>query len=185
VLVKQMKRTFVACAVIASLCLASSMARAQAITWGIFAGEESGTGALRVLDPGIAIGVLAQSPLSARTAGRLWLRTDVMFSPIGNNPCGSHCDAVFPYSYLASASFSLFARMNEPSVRWSPYAIVGATGYVAESLPHLGAIKPAVFGVAGGIGFEVRMQQHTLFAEARYMTISPGGVLPVTAGIRF
>ena len=61
----------------------------------------------------------------------------------------------------------------------------GVTGYVAESLPRLGTVKAAPVGAEGGVGFEVRMLQHTFFAEARYMTISPGGVLPVTVGIRF
>ena len=56
---------------------------------------------------------------------------------------------------------------------------------VAESLPLLGTVKAAPVGAEGGVGFEVRMLQHTFFAEARYMTISPGGVLPVTVGIRF
>jgi hypothetical protein len=184
-MVEQMKRTIVACALIASLCLASSPARAQAITWGIFAGEESATGAFSNLQPGFAIGALAQSPLTTRSAGRLWLRTDVMFASIGNNPCGSHCDAIFPYSFLMSASFSMIARLNGPAVRWSPYAILGATAYVAESLPHLGLTKPSPFGAEGGLGFEVRLPQHTLFVEARYMTISPGGVVPVAVGIRF
>jgi hypothetical protein len=180
-----MKRRLFACAVIVLLCLADSSAGAQGITWGIFAGEESATGAFDNLQPAFAIGALAQSPLSARSVGRVWLRTDVLFSPIGNNPCGSHCDAIFPYSFLASASLSLIARLNDPAVRWSPYAIVGATGYIAESLPHIGTIKAAPFGAEGGIGFEVRLQHETIFAEARYMTISPGGVVPVTVGMRF
>ncbi len=180
-----MKRTLVACAVIALMCLSSSAAGAQGITWGLFAGEESATGAFSNLQPAFAIGALAQSALSARTVGRVWLRTDVMFSPIGNNPCGSNCDAIFPYSFLASASFSLVARLNDPAVRWSPYAIVGATGYIAESLPHIGTLKAAPFGAEGGVGFEVRLSQRTIFAEARYMTISPGGVVPVSVGVRF
>jgi hypothetical protein len=180
-----MKRTLVACAVIVMLGLACSNAGAQGITWGIFAGEESATGAFSNLQPAFAIGALAQSPLSGRTVGRVWLRTDVIFSPIGNNPCGSHCDSVNPYSFLASASFSLIARLNDPAVRWSPYAIVGATGYIAESLPGIGTTKPAPFGAEGGIGFEIRLSQRTIFAEARYMTISPGGVVPVSVGVRF
>ena len=102
-----MKRTLVACAVIALRRVSPPARQARkAITWGIFAGEESADGAFSNLQPAFAIGALAQSPLSARTAGRLWLRTDVMFSPIGNNPCGSNCDAIFPYSFLVSASFS-------------------------------------------------------------------------------
>jgi hypothetical protein len=180
-----MNRLLIACAVVGLSCLADAGAGAQAVTWGIFAGEESATGAFSNLDPGFAIGVLAQSPLSARAANRLVLRTDVMFSSIGNNPCGAHCDAIFPYSFLASASFSLIARLNDPAVRWSPYAIAGGTAYIAESLPHIGTVKPSVVGFEGGIGFEIRLSRETLFAEARYMSISPGGVVPLTVGMRF
>ena len=171
-------------ALMAAISFASVAASGQdaAPSWGAMAGVESATGTLSGLAPGIAIGVLAQQPFLAR---QLALRTDVMFSSIGNNACGDHCDATFAYSFLVSASFSLIARLNDPATRWSPYAIAGGTAYIAESLPHLGIVKPDHFGFEGGLGFEVRLSQHTVFAEARYMGISPGAVVPVTVGIRF
>ena len=171
-------------ALMAATCLASATASAQDATpaWGLMAGVERATGAFSNLAPGVAVGALAQQPFLTR---QFALRTDVMFSSIGNNPCGDHCDATFSYSFLVSASFSFIARLNDPTTRWSPYAIAGGTAYLAESLPHLGIVKPDHFGFEGGLGFEVRLSQRTVFAETRYMGISPGAVVPVTVGIRF
>jgi hypothetical protein len=182
-----MRQRLFPCCAIALLAASSGAARAQGVAssqteWGLLAGVEMATGAFRNLDPGFAIGVLAQTPLSN---GRLALRTDVLFASIGNNPCGDQCDAIYPYSFVVSGSFSLIARVNDPMVPWSPYAIAGATAYFAESLPQAGAGTPSRFGVEGGVGFEVRLSGHTLFAEARYMTISPGGIVPVCVGVRF
>jgi len=68
----------------------------------------------------------------------------------------------------------------------SPYVLAGAAAYVSDYADgNIVALRPQHIGIEGGIGIEGRFGRSTLFAELRYMTVSPGGVVPLTMGMRF
>jgi len=46
-------------------------------------------------------------------------------------------------------------------------------------------MKPGTFGVQAGAGVQLKRKAGALFAEIRYMSVAPGGVFPVTVGMRF
>jgi hypothetical protein len=111
-----------------------------------------------------------------------------MFHLIRDDVCGGNrdCGSSPNMSYIISGSVAMIARLNGPATRWSPYILggVGAYSYDFED-GNIKALRPNHFGLQGGVGFEVRPRTATIFIEARYMAIPPGGVVPVTIGMRF
>jgi opacity protein-like surface antigen len=191
-------------------CLAAcafSAARAQdapdtvRATWGIIAAGDGITGAYRgTLVSGLAGGVLAQFPLPSR---HLSLRADLVYHWVGTNGgdmvdilggasgsgrCtgGFVCSVEGSWSRIVATSISVVARLNEPSTRWSPYVIGGVAGYLTgNSDEPLYQFHPNHLGFQGGVGFEVRPNRHSYFLEVRYVGVPPGGLVPITIGMRF
>jgi hypothetical protein len=179
---------------------AQDAATALPATWGIMAGGEGVSGAYRgTLAQGAAAGVIAQFPLPSR---HLALRADLVYHWVGTSGgdglnlaiggnsgrCtgGIACAIAGSYSRIVATSFSLVARLNDPATRWSPYLLGGVAGYLTgNSDEPLIQFRPNHLGFQGGVGFEVRPSRHTYFVEMRYMGIPPGGVLPMTIGVRF
>lgn len=161
------------------------------------------TGAYRgSLEQGIAGGFVAQFPLPSR---RLALRGDLIYHWIGTSGgdavdvayaggggnsgrCtgGFTCAVEGSYSRVVAGSFSLVARLNDPTVRWSPYLIGGVAGYLTGNSDELlTQYRPNHLGFEGGVGFEIRPSNHTYSIEIRYMGMPPGGFVPMTIGMRF
>lgn len=202
-------RALIVVALLTAISSQSVVARAQdadaarQAAWGIMAGGEGVTGAYRgTLVDGVAGGVMAQFPLPSR---HLSLRADLEYHWVGTSG-GDRVDVVHPggvgsdgrcaggilcaiggsYSRIVATSFSLVARMNDPATRWSPYLIGGVAGYLTgNSDEPLFQFRPNHLGFQGGVGFEVRPNKHTYFAEMRYLGVPPGGVVPITIGMRF
>ena len=81
--------------------------------------------------------------------------------------------------YVVSGSVAMVARLNGPATRWSPYILGGVAVYSYDFEDgNVRALRPNHFGLQGGVGFEVRPRTTTIFIEARYMSIPPGGVVP-------
>jgi hypothetical protein len=192
-----MKTIFCACAVAAAIVGASARARAQdisadqSVSWGFAAGADEVTGAFRTghaFQPGVAglaIGALVQLPLAAP---RLALRADVMYHQLGLGDCRPTqlCGSQKLSTQLVSGSVSLVARLNDVRSRVSPYVLAGAAVYgTSYADDNITAMHPGHIGFAGGIGIESRTKKSTFFAELRYMAIPPGGVVPLTLGMRF
>ncbi len=117
-----------------------------------------------------------QVPLHER---RLALRSDVMYHWISE---------YYRYrsAHVISWSADLVARLNDPTVRWSPYLVGGAALYWnPNKADAVTALRMHSAGFQGGIGFEFRAVTTTMFVEYRYMQIAPGGISPVTIGVRF
>jgi hypothetical protein len=158
------------------------------VTFGFAPGYEIITGLFqntRIDNRGAALDLQLQVPLAPR---RLALRGDVMFLGMDPQACPlsasrSSC-GLYPLGAVISWSADVVARLNDPSKRWSPYALVGAglyTHWASNSDP-----PPARAGLQGGVGFEVRPRRRSvLFAEWRYMAMGTGGVAPMTIGMRF
>jgi hypothetical protein len=148
------------------------------------------TGAYRgLLSSGPSIGANAFFPLASP---RLAIRADVMFHYIdwydyGCQPLGLDCGANGDGASTAlSGTLGLVARLNDAATRWSPYIIAGvATYYFGNADGPLTWMRPNHFGFQGGVGFEVRPDKHTYFVEMRYLGVPPGGLVPVTIGMRF
>jgi hypothetical protein len=202
-------RALIVVALLTAISSQSVVARAQdadaarQAAWGIMAGGEGVTGAYRgTLVDGVAGGVMAQFPLPSR---HLSLRADLEYHWVGTSG-GDRVDVVHPggvgsdgrcaggilcaiggsYSRIVATSFSLVARMNDPATRWSPYLIGGVAGYLTgNSDEPLFQFRPNHLGFQGGVGFEVRPNKHTYFVEMRYLGVPPGGIVPVTVGMRF
>jgi hypothetical protein len=166
-------------------------------------GGEGVTGAYRgTFVDGVSGGLLAQFPLSSR---HLSLRTDLVYhwvgtmggdvvdavGPVGNGGNGRctggfSCAVEGSWSRVVEASASLVARLNDPATRWSPYLIGGVAGYLTGNADELlTRFRPNHLGFQGGAGFEIRQRTHTWFVEARYVGVPPGGLVPVTIGLRF
>jgi hypothetical protein len=163
---------------------AHESASAQSASWGIMAGGEGVTGAYRgTFASSAALGLLAQFPLRSR---RLAFRADGMLHWLNDaHSCPpGYCVSISPSS-VVSASVSMVARMNDPAIRWSPYAFGGVAGYIIGQQGEITGFRPNHVGFQGGIGFEGRPDKHTYFIEMRYMGIPPGGVVPVVIGMRF
>ena len=168
----------------------------QPPTWGIIAGGDGVTGGYRgFLSQGIVGGLVAQFPLEAR---HISLRTDVLYHWIGTSGmdrvtsgqsqgcAGILCAIGGSWSRIISASFSVVARLNGPDTRWSPYVMGGVAGYLTGAPDEpLQQERPNHLGFQGGVGFEVRPAHRTYFVEMRYLGMPPGGVVPVTIGMRF
>lgn len=172
-------------------------------SWGAMTGGVGVTGTFRgFLEEGVTGGALALVPLPSR---HLSLRADLLYNWIGTGR-GDMVDVVTPggranngrcdvgitcliesgWSRIVSASVSVVARVNGPSTRWSPYAFGGVAGYLTgNSDEPLAQIRANHLGFQGGVGFEVRPMINTYFVEMRYLGIPPGGVLPITIGMRF
>jgi hypothetical protein len=186
------------CGVAVVLSVASIEARAQEsdtsqqATWGIMAGGVGVTGGFRgALSSGVVGGIEKLFPLPTR---RLALRADIMYAWIDvwhSNGCGGgndpgFCAYVDTWSRLVAGSFSIVGRLNDPATRWSPYAFGGVAAYLTgNSDEPLTYLRPNHFGFQGGVGFEVRPREHTFFIEMRYLGVPPGGIVPVTVGMRF
>jgi hypothetical protein len=169
-------------------------------TWGIIAGGVGVTGAYRgTLAEGVSGGFVAQFPLPSR---HLALRGDLMYNWIGTGigdrvtvagvgggggGCGGIvCAIEGSWSRIVAAGFSMVAKLNDPARRWSPYLIGGVAGYLTgNSDEPLIQFRPNHLGFQGGAGFEFRPRMHTYFVEMRYLGMPPGGVVPVTVGMRF
>ncbi len=157
------------------------------VRWGVMAGGENVTGSFKdAFKPGIVFGGEVQFPLHMN---RLALRADVMYHWIGEYAyvcIEQGCIDQGAHSHLVTGSLDLIARLNDPSTRWSPYAILGAAvNITGNSDEAIVSYKPKGNGLQGGVGFEVRPWKTTVFVEVRYMAVSPGGVVPVTIGMRF
>jgi hypothetical protein len=157
------------------------------VSWSVMAGGEGATGTFRgEFSGGVVIGALVQFPLPSR---RLAIRTDVLVHEIQSTDLCAGIPNCFQYrglSTLLSVGVSMVARLRDPAAAWSPYAIGGVAGYGSwYENGNVIAMRPSHFGFQGGVGFEVRDVKHAFFVEARYMGISPGGVVPVTIGMRF
>lgn len=159
-------------------------------SWGIMAGGVGVTGAYRgLLSSGASIGGAASFPLAS---SRLAIRADVLFHYIGwyqdgcnrgDIDCGLRPGGS---STAVSGSLGLVARLNEAATKWSPYVIGGvATYYFGGADGPLTWMRPNHFGFQGGVGFEVRPARQTYFVEMRYLGIPPGGIVPITVGVRF
>jgi hypothetical protein len=156
-------------------------------TFGFMLGTEEVTGAIKstppgVIHPGVAIAALGQFPVARQLA----IRADAMFHDIRDDGGGSS-----HMSYVISGSVAMVARLNSPEARWSPYILggVGAYTYHFED-GRIVALRLNHFGLQGGVGFEMQprataSRTGTIFVEARYMGIPPGGVVPLTIGMRF
>ena len=175
---------------------AQDAASALPVTWGIVAGGDGVTGAYRgQLAEGVVGGLMAQFPLASR---HLSLRADLMYhwigtgsghrvTLVGGGGCGGIlCAIAGGWSRIVSGSFSMVARLNDSTTRWSPYLLGGVAGYLTGNSdePRI-QFRPNHLGFQGGIGFEVRPSNHTYFVEMRYLGVPPGGAVPVTMGMRF
>jgi hypothetical protein len=82
---------------------------------------------------------------------------------------------------------SVVARLNDIATPWSAYFIGGPAIYSigGSNSPLLRPEAPSHFGFTGGIGFEMRRSRHVYFVEARYMSMPPGGMVPLVVGMRF
>lgn len=160
-------------------------------TFGVMVGSEEVTGAIRSaslggFSPGVAVGALGQFPIAPRLA----IRADVMFHWIRDDVCGANrfrfCGSSPNMSYVVSGSLAIVARLNSRATRWSPYILGGVGAYSHDFEDgNVKALRPNHLGLQGGVGFEVRPRTSTIFIEARYMGIPPGGVVPLTIGMRF
>ena len=151
------------------------------------AGGENVTGAyVGAFKPGIVMGAEVQFPLPTR---RLALRADVLYHWIweyGYVCIETGCIDQGRHSHLVTGSFDLVARLNDPATRWSPYVVLGAAvNLTGNSDEAIVSYRPNHGGFQGGVGLEVRPCKHTYFVEIRYMGVPPGGVVPVTIGMRF
>jgi hypothetical protein len=178
----------------------------RSATWGVVVGGDAVTGAYRGgLDEGVVGGLVAQFPLAA---SHFSLRADLMYHWISDGKsdevdpvnlggpgssgssrgCRAGIDCAFfgSWSRVVSASFGLLFRVNDPAVRWSPYVVGGAAGYLtgASDEPLVG-FRPNHLGFQGGLGFEVTPHEHTYFVEVRYLGMPPGGIVPIVIGVRF
>ena len=153
------------------------------------AGGVAVTGAFRGnLGSGAAAGLALQIPLSSR---QFALRSDVLFQSIANynHGCGSDefCANVAARYQIVSGALELVARLRDSAARWSPYVIAGAahTWETSSNSPLVPATQPNPYGFVAGVGLGWRGTSHDFFVEARYMSMSPGGVVPITIGMRF
>jgi hypothetical protein len=167
--------------------VAQEVAAGRSIALGIMAGGENVTGAFRgAFKPGVVLGAAVQFPLSVR---RLAVRADVTYHLIHDNHYACNeigCADQFTFSHLVTGSFDVVARLNVPATRWSPYVVVGgAVNLTGNSDERMASFNPNHLGLQGGIGFEARPRKSTMFVEMRYMDVRPGGVIPVTIGLRF
>lgn len=167
--------------------IAQSVSPDTGNTFGVMVGTEEVTGAIKSVSaggihPGVAIAALGQFPVARQLA----VRADAMFHDIRDE------SGLSPHmSYVISGSVVMVARLNSAETRWSPYILggVGAYTYHFEN-GSIKALRPNHFGLQGGVGFEMRprtttSRTGTVFIEARYMGIPPGGVVPLTIGMRF
>jgi hypothetical protein len=190
----KLTRWIFGCGAAVIICLFSNEACAQATdaaqqdTWGIMAGGVGVTDGFRGnLSSGVTGGIEKLFPLAAR---HLALRADILYTWIArwqSQRCApGACVFVDTWSRLVSGSFALSARLNDPDAKWSPYAFGGVAAYLTgNSDEPLTYMRPNHFGFQGGVGFEVRPHEKTIFVEMRYLGIPPGGVLPVVIGMRF
>jgi hypothetical protein len=183
---------------IAALCVAGGAARAQdtsnerPVSIGVMIGANKLAGSYdSAFKTGVVLGVDALFPLPAR---RLAIRADVLYHNIGehnviclNSPIGP-CSDQGTSSHLITTSADLLLHLNDPASRWSPYVLVGAAYYVtgASSAEKLKAFDPQQAGYQVGIGTDVHSSTSAIFfVEIRYMSMPPGGVVPLTVGLRF
>ena len=191
-----MKRAIVACAISIAIWPLGNKVCAQGITtggsggFGLTAGGVGVTGQFRgTMSSGVAIGAVLQLPLPPRW---LALRADLMYLSITNKlpTCSNLLDNCLSdpgASEIASGGLAVVARLNARESSWSPYIVAGvATYHVGHFLSAaVAAVRTNPFGWQGGIGIEVRSSKRVFFAESKYMTIAPGGVVPVVIGMRF
>jgi hypothetical protein len=182
---------------IVAACVACMTLSAQDVSssrpteWGVMIGGVGVTGAFRGhISTGVGGGLEVQIPFPPP---RVALRADVMYHTIADYRDTRGCTYVDPCADAAvgtevlSGSVSVVARLNSPTTRWSPYIFGGVAIYhvgTANSPIEINS-RPNPLGFQGGVGFEVRSGKHTYFAEMRYMGMSPGGLTPLTIGMRF
>jgi hypothetical protein len=187
-------RALIAVALLTAISCHSAVALAQGTvddrpnTWGVVAGLENFTGAFAGgLYPGLVLGALAHLPLAVP---RLALRTDInlhvfdSYHEICNLSFPGTCAHQFDPGFVVSGALGLIARLNDPSVRWSPYLLGGVAAYLNDG-QHFSYLGTGHFGLEGGLGFDYRSSKRTYFVEMRYLWMPPGGVVPVTVGMRF
>ena len=164
--------------------VSESAPSAGPVTFGFALGYADGTGQFAESYKSGAIDLQVQVPLAPR---RLSLRGDLLWSgsPPGcfsSGPPDRFIGCPAPADMI-TASADIVARLNDPSTRWSPYALAGAGLYMSRGK---GDRPPTPAGLEGGVGFEVRTgKRTTLFAECRYFGFGAGGVAPMTIGMRF
>lgn len=189
-----MKCLWVVCAASTAIWPVSNAAHAQDTTatrpiqFGLMAGGVGVTGQFRGrISSGPAGGVTLHIPLSP-----LWLalRADLLYQSIANyqTPCAPRfCGGSSNETRIVSGGFSVVMRLNTPDARWSPYVVAGIAKYSVDAHDswRMATVQTNPFGWQGGVGIEVRSPRHAYFAEMRYMTIAPGGVVPIVIGMRF
>ena len=191
------ERLVVACAIPMAIGLLGNPARAQdtpssrQVEFGLMAGGAGVTGQFRgKVSSGPAVGAELQLPLSPRWLG---LRTDLLYQSIADyhHAClsGNSYDCAYStnVSQILSGSLGVVARLNDADARWSPYVVAGVATYNVgtSNSPLVATMHTNHFGWQGGLGIEMRSPKRVLFAEIRYMTIAPGGVVPIVVGMRF
>jgi hypothetical protein len=182
----------------AALCVAGGATRAQdtsnerPVSFGVMIGANKLAGSYDgAFKTGVVLGVDALFPLPAR---RLAIRADVLYHNIGEHSVvcltspGGPCSDQDTSPHLITTSADLLLHLNDRASRWAPYVLVGAAYYLAgaSSSEKLKTFDPHQAGYQVGIGTDVHSFMHgTLFLEIRYMSMPPGGIVPLTVGLRF
>jgi opacity protein-like surface antigen len=191
-----MERFLAACAISMSVWVWGNPAHAQdapasrPIEFGLMAGGVGVTGQFRGrISSGPSGGVEAQVSLPPHW---LALRADLQYLAITNyqTPCGGRpgdCSVDGNATRVVSGGVGVVARLNAPDARWTPYVVGGIAMYRVDKSDsgRMTTVRTNPFGWQGGLGIEVRSSKHVFFSEARYMTIAPGGVVPIVVGMRF
>ena len=121
----------------------------------------------------------------------LALRADLLYLAITNyqTACrpANFCSVDGNATRVTSGSLGVVARLNAPGARWSPYVVGGVAAHHVDKSDSflMTTVRTNPFGWQGGFGIEVRSPKRAFFAEMRYMTIAPGGVVPIVVGMRF
>ena len=169
----------------------AASAQTSGISWpsatiGFLIGPSFPIGVFRdSMDAGVGLGIVGQVPLAKQG---LALRADVLYQSLGDHQkfcAGSACSSSGRRSRVLSVSADLIVSPVSP---WpvSPYAIVGAAyNDPGDPSSTILTFNPSSFGVQAGVGLSVRRGREAVFVEARWMSVSPGALLPITFGMRF
>jgi hypothetical protein len=198
-----MNTRLIACSVVAVFSLVGPTVDAQTaqvaerpVSFGFVLGSDAFAGGFRggaaQGSIGEAVGVQALVPLASR---HLAVRGDLLYfaaapaagcplsAPDAGNPNRFNCSGPRVPTEEYAWSADIVARLNDRSVRWSPYVLVGGALYWC---PSPAPLHLAHNGLQAGVGFEVRTAKYTnMFAELRYMNFGAGGLAPITLGMRF
>ena len=166
------------CVVSVPVALAAQDAPLPLAQWGILFGPQIVTGPFTgSFNTGAVFGLLGYVPISQQ---RLSLRVDATYHWMNDQSNENR------YSWTISGSADLIVRTRDRGAAWSPYALGGVAAYgFGDSEGSIQSYHPKHFGFEGGVGVKFRRPHHTTFIEARYQSISPGGVVPIVVGFRY